>query len=150
MDQQQFEEVANKFVSDVKDTLIAKGDEYVPGEQLSRFHNFEAAAHIVQGSRQQALWGFLAKHLISISDMVQDEPTKHSMAKWEEKLGDAMAYLILLHAMVTESHEDGAMAEQFQGLLASEGISREDRRNLLNETKVDPHHTEVYTSDTGL
>ena len=56
------------------------------------------------GSREKALIGMLAKHLVSVLDMVdsfgkEDLPTTSFI---DEKIGDSINYLILLEAMLKE------------------------------------------------
>ena len=50
--------------------------------------------------------GMLAKHLSSLEQMVRmDKKLSYANNVWEEKLGDAINYLILLEAMVYEENE---------------------------------------------
>ncbi len=51
---------------------------------------------------EKALWGMATKHLVSISDMVS-QGRDYSEDVWDEKIGDAINYLILLRAMVFDS-----------------------------------------------
>jgi hypothetical protein len=43
----------------------------------------------------------MVKHMTSIVDMVLDE-SKHPDALWEEKIGDAIAYLLCLECITKE------------------------------------------------
>jgi hypothetical protein len=44
------------------------------------------------------------KHIISVLDLIGDQARGHhaDQKMWEEKIGDAINYLILLEALVTE------------------------------------------------
>ena len=100
MDQEEFEDIFETQVGLSRNVLVTKAREYATDDD--RLHNFEVAASLIGGTPEQALWGFLVKHLVSISDMIasgQDHPD----AMWDEKLGDAINYLFLLRAQVVES-----------------------------------------------
>ena len=62
--------------------------------QSNRFHNFEKAALFTNLSPRKALWGMLAKHLVSIHDGIE---SNNIIA--EEKLDDAINYLLLLKGL---------------------------------------------------
>ena len=87
-----------------------KGKEYAPGED--RLSNFKKAAHFQGLSPEQALFGMLAKHLVSLAEMVGALPNaSHPLpvnpdpeAMWEEKLTDSINYLFLLEALVRERY----------------------------------------------
>lgn len=88
-------------VGAIRGTLSSKAKEYARADRL---HNFKQAALVLRCSPQQALLGFLTKHLVSIVDMVQDQ-AEHPAALWDEKIGDAINYLVLLEALVKEGDE---------------------------------------------
>lgn len=98
----------------VQETLTKKGDEYT-GEDADRLGNFKVAAKIATTARggvdmnpKRALWGYLLKHLTSIYYMCCMVKKKPSRADWDEKLVDAVSYILLLSAMVDEE-----IAEEF-------------------------------------
>ena len=103
MDGPEFEAVVDATLEKVRDLLIRKGAEYVPEGEPSRFHNFEVAAAFNQQLSTEALWGFLTKHLVSLADMVKTESSEASMMKWDEKINDAIVYLLLLKGIVVEN-----------------------------------------------
>ena len=84
--------------------LIGKNTEYARGgDKLS---NFKKAAGQQGCSPEQALQGMMTKHQVSIVDLIQDidKGTHHSMAVWEEKIGDALNYLFLLRGLLEERY----------------------------------------------
>lgn len=83
--------------------LNQKGQEY--GRGADRLSNFKKAAALQGCTPARACFGFLAKHLVSVADLIADEDrgVLHPMVVWEEKLGDVDAYLPLLEALVLES-----------------------------------------------
>lgn len=104
MTEKEFNEIINDRLKKIVLTLRAKGKEYAYNDD--RLHNFKRAAEMLRCSHEKALMGMLAKHMVSIMDMVDeveaagDNP--YPMKLWEEKLGDAINYLILLEAIVKE------------------------------------------------
>lgn len=53
------------------------------------------------GTPAQNLWGFLKKHLTSVLDLVDgSKPVTKAMV--DEKVGDAINYLVLLEAVLLE------------------------------------------------
>lgn len=97
---EEFEKLFEEIVDDCRQTLVIKAREYA--SDTDRLHNFHAAAGLIGGTPKQALWGFAVKHLVSISDMVASS-YNYTQDQWDEKIGDALNYLILLRAMVKEN-----------------------------------------------
>lgn len=69
-----------------------------------RLHNFERSAKITGESRAQVCIGFFVKHLTSILDIVDSnaQGVVHDDAVLDEKIGDAINYLILLEAILKD------------------------------------------------
>jgi len=86
----------------IKIILGAKANEYARGQD--RLHNFKRVALVKRCTPAEACIDGFCKHLVSILDMVDDlrEGHKSSIQLWEEKIGDAINYLILLEALVKE------------------------------------------------
>ncbi|QAU06758.1 hypothetical protein HWC06_gp52 [Gordonia phage Duffington] len=118
-----FNQLVEETLAEVKQILMIKGVEYVPGgEEQDRFHNFEISAAFNQQRSTEALWGFLTKHLVSLSDMVKVDSTDHTMAKWDEKIHDAIIYLILLKGIVTENDVKMELAKTVAAHISSQPI----------------------------
>lgn len=100
MDHETFEKIFETTVDTSREVLLNKAREYATDSD--RLHNFKKGANLIGGTPEQALWGFLTKHLVSLSDMVYS-PKQYTAAQWEEKIGDSINYLILLKAQVTET-----------------------------------------------
>lgn len=97
----------SEMVDKSLDTLIKKGKSYSSDED--RLHNFRVAAALQGISEKEALAGMLAKHLVSVFDMVKTDesrPRPYSSAVWDEKIGDAINYLLILRAMVDIEREE--------------------------------------------
>jgi hypothetical protein len=85
--------------------MHSKGKEYSPGED--RLSNFKDAGAMQRVSPEQALFGMLTKHLVSLADMCKavtagGEPATQEM--WIEKLTDSTNYLFLLTALLKERY----------------------------------------------
>lgn len=108
MKREDFDAFLEERFDHIRAVLASKGAEYVPEEEnveggveeQSRFHNFYIAAAFNSETPERALWGMLTKHLVSLSDLVQMESADTPLYIWDEKLTDAINYLLLLHAMV--------------------------------------------------
>lgn len=95
----------NVLFEDVVDqerkTLGVKAQEY---GQPGRLWNFKRGAEISGMSPRMTLWGYLVKHLTSISDICwSDKPVDRAFLR--EKIGDARNYLFLLEALVRDESE---------------------------------------------
>lgn len=102
-----FENSINEMVEKSLNTLVKKGKSY--SSDADRLHNFRVAATLQGISEKEALAGMLAKHLVSVFDMVKTDesrPRPYSSAVWDEKIGDAINYLLILRAMVDIEGEE--------------------------------------------
>lgn len=90
--------VHNGFYRDLG-ILDKKAPEYVDVNK-DRLSNFKKAAALQGETPEQALFGMLSKHLVSLSEMVGDPANDRD--KWEEKITDSRNYLHLLESLVIE------------------------------------------------
>lgn len=98
MNLKDFERVTEERLNACHSTLIRKGAEYAT---LDRLHNFKVAAAMQEIPVKQALWGMMAKHIVSLTDMCM-QPDNYPLDLWDEKIGDGINYLLLLNAVVKE------------------------------------------------
>ena len=89
----------------IETVLGAKGEEYATDND--RLHNFKVAAQVQGITVKEALSGMMAKHTVSVYDMIADGKD-HSLDKWDEKILDHINYLILLRAIVVEEKNEAA------------------------------------------
>lgn len=97
-----FNRIITAMLDHCTDTLIDKAKEYATDDRL---HNFKQAAHLQKVTPVQALGGMMAKHTISVYDMIATGET-YPLELWDEKIGDSINYLLLLRAMVEEDHKN--------------------------------------------
>ena len=95
-----FNAIVNQQLLIAKELLTSKGQEYA-GQTVDRLSAFKKAAALQGTDQKAALFGMLAKHLVSLSDMCTSGQ-KYNADRWNEKITDAINYLILLRAVVTE------------------------------------------------
>ena len=108
MSAEEFDSVVEDRVNTAMRTMTSKGLEYAAGH--NRLHNFDRASEMLSSTPEAALLGYLAKHLVSLHDMVESVDELHPdgslclidlpYAVWEEKIGDTINYLIWLDALV--------------------------------------------------
>lgn len=103
MNPETFDKFLEETLDRTREVLRSKGHEYAHDPDESRFHNFEVTAQFLQCSEEQALWGFVSKHLVSLSDMVKPakdgQYVSYSLDQWDEKTGDVINYMILLRGI---------------------------------------------------
>lgn len=104
MNHAEFNKLLNEIVIRTTNVLAKKSDEY--STDIDKLHNFKRAGKMLQCSPERALIGMLTKHIISILDIVDDvDINKYPRATHpiiEEKITDAINYLILLEALIKE------------------------------------------------
>lgn len=100
MNNQTFEVEFNRSVDHSREVLIAKAKEYA-ADNADRLNQFYRAAAVQQITPEQALLGMMTKHFTSICDMCK-EPSKYSLSKWDEKIGDLRNYTFLLDALLRD------------------------------------------------
>lgn len=108
----EFNAVVEKRLDLVRKLLVSKGKEYSTDADV--FHNFRAATGLsFHEAPEKVAWEFMVKHLQSIKDILDHVETGGfngypSEALVEEKIGDAVNYLILIEGMLKEriKHEN--------------------------------------------
>lgn len=90
--------ISNRFKKTTKQMAI-KQKEYA--ETYDVLHNFKSAASLALETPEQALWGMLLKHIISVQDTIKKN--KPMTNEWiDEKIGDCINYFILLEAILND------------------------------------------------
>lgn len=100
MTDKQFDKVVDEQLKKCNSVLFAKACEYATADRL---HNFKVAAGLQNCTPEQALGGMMAKHTVSVYDMIRDG-RQHNLELWDEKITDSINYLLLLRALVEERH----------------------------------------------
>lgn len=80
-----------------EEILDKKFNEY--GLHKDPYWHFNRAADLLQQSPEQVLMALFSKHLTCIVEMAE-EPPYYTRERWDEKLTDAINYLLILSSMV--------------------------------------------------
>ena len=101
MSPKDFNELVERRFKLAREVLTTKGIEYsTAGDKL---HNFKRAAAMDGETPEEALWGMLKKHLVSVMDAIEKIDRFGVTQAWiDEKLGDCQNYFILLEGLMTE------------------------------------------------
>lgn len=94
----EFQKVLEDTIGQVEDILGKKAVEYANNDRLQ---NFKKVSNLCKITPEQALAGMMAKHTVSIYDMIMSNE-HFSGEKWDEKIVDHINYLILLKALIIE------------------------------------------------
>ena len=105
MNATRFNQVLADQIEKINEILGSKAGEYA--DDNDRLHNFKASASLQGITPMEALRGKMAKHTISIYDMIGSGQT-FPLEKWDEKITDHINYLILLRALVVEWDDEDA------------------------------------------
>lgn len=100
MKRENFNKIVENTINEITDTLIHKGIEYAPFDD--RLSSFKKSAILMDTLPQYALVGQLSKHIVSIFEMAEMTPKSFTNEKWDEKINDAICYLILLKGIIRE------------------------------------------------
>jgi len=93
-----FQAILEYCFDEEKKLIGVKAEDYArDGDRLA---NFKSGAAFTGLSPRQTLWGYLAKHLSSVKEIVDGKNVSRSILR--EKIGDARNYLLLLEALVLE------------------------------------------------
>lgn len=111
MTREKFNDVLDRTLNKCVATLGVKAGEYATEDRL---HNFKVAAEIQNCTPITALAGMMAKHTVSVYDLIKRQEQGYDIEKelWDEKIGDSINYLILLSALVEERLEEEGLEEE--------------------------------------
>ena len=115
MNNKKFSELVDEIRAASIDTLTAKNGKY--SAMADALHNFRDGAAITGDTMAQTCWGYMAKHLVALRDMVRANRFD-DRDDFKEKLQDTINYLCILWAIGNEQREIMRMAlswEQKQG-----------------------------------
>ena len=102
MRHKEFEKLLKEIIERTTKVLSTKSDEY--STDSDKLHNFKRAGKMLGCTPEKALVGMCTKHIISILYIVDNEDNSETIDVKiiEEKITDAINYLILLEALLKE------------------------------------------------
>lgn len=105
MTRQKFiDEIVERRLSLIRDVLAKKNSEYASDDDVFKAFVLSTSFSLHK-TPQATAWEFMVKHLQSIHQIVSDYETSGKLpneAQLEEKIGDAINYLILIEGMFKE------------------------------------------------
>lgn len=102
-----FNKIVNSQLDYCKSLLCKKGEEY-DADSNDRFHSFKVAAALQNKTPIQALAGMMAKHTVSIYDLIAQNSSDSAI--WDEKITDHINYLLLLKGLLMD--ENGGLNDE--------------------------------------
>lgn len=100
MNHEDFEIVFDRQVEQCSQILAKKSEEYA--SDSDKLLNFKTSSGLQHITPEKALSGMMAKHTVSIYDMIESEKV-YPDEVWAEKITDHINYLILLRALVFDT-----------------------------------------------
>lgn len=108
MTRKQFvEDVVQRRIKLIQDVLQTKNEEYAGQEDVFKAFT-ESLPLSFHDTKQAVAWEFMVKHLQSIKLIIEERAKTGKLPDeklLEEKIGDAINYLILIEGMFKEEYE---------------------------------------------
>jgi hypothetical protein len=104
MKQDGFKKVLKASIERSLAVLASKAQDYA--READRLRNFKEAGALQNVTPEEARFGMLAKHIVSVSEMVEDlgQGRDWPMEVWQEKIGDSLNYFHLLEGLLAERY----------------------------------------------
>ena len=99
MTPERFNLILEERIAKMRDVLASKSKEY--STSTDKLYNFTEGCEMAGQTPKAYLWCLLTKHLMCVRDMAYD---KLSPSYTDEKIGDAISYLVLLEALLIEEN----------------------------------------------
>jgi len=106
MDKVMFEKCKNHLLSKAAKVRAAKESEYFSTDDV--LGSLKRIAAFRDKETPEAIMNLVAKQLVSISDMVNNEPLMLDpipLDQWEEKLVDSINYILKFYAALREARQ---------------------------------------------
>lgn len=97
-----FNEIVKEETNYIQQLLIAKQEEY--NLDADRMSHFKHASATSGWPAEKCLYGYLLKHIMSITDMINSGET-FTRERWIEKITDICNYLILLLGLLEDENK---------------------------------------------
>ena len=106
MKNDEFNRIMQKRIDQVTSTMTTKSAEYT---RTDRLENLKKIASLCQMTTEKATFTLVAKHIVALNEFIEDldRGTVQPADRWDEKIGDVIAYMLLLDAAVAERLKRG-------------------------------------------
>lgn len=128
MNAKKLDKIVDKWLDIEQNNLKNKSVQY--STDNDRLANFKQAAELQGCTPEEALFGFVSKHIVALADYVKD-PGGTPRPWFDEKIMDIRAYMILLDALLEERDQ---LSEKDILALVGEGVLDD----VLNAGKPKP------------
>lgn len=112
MDNKKFNSLVDELRTASIDTLAAKNAKYA-GYSGDALHNFRTGAAFTGDTLARTCWGYMAKHLVALHDMVITNQFD-DRDDFLEKCQDTVNYICILWAIGNEQREIMGMARAWE------------------------------------
>lgn len=102
MNHDTFATIWQDAVTHSETTLLVKSDEYGTSEDV--LHNIRQSAVLEQTTLRASVGGKLSTAIVKIYDMIREDELAPVEA-WDNKIGEAINYLMLLKAAAIDEHK---------------------------------------------
>lgn len=102
MTHERFNKIVEEETDYIKSLLLTKQAEYNLDDD--RMSHFKHAAGMSGWPSEKCLYGYMLKHLMSITDMINSDE-KFTRERWVEKTTDICNYLILLLGLLEDENK---------------------------------------------
>lgn len=109
MNQQEFEEIVNETVAEIKNLLAVKGGEYARSDD--RLANFKRGAADTGATPLQVAFIYASKHIDSIITYIRDDAIgakRDRSEPIEGRLNDLINYCIFIKALIKDQEREEA------------------------------------------
>jgi hypothetical protein len=100
MSNSELKDIMNTQLDRVEEILTAEGSKY--SDDADCLSTFKLAGDLQNITPRVALSGMMTKDTVAIYLMVSHPTGSHTLAEWDEKLTNHIAYLVLLRAILEE------------------------------------------------
>lgn len=109
---QEFKKHQADFFIELAKRHARKQEEY--GDGKNPFHNFDEAIGLsLHNDPEKVGWEFCVKHLQSVKDILNT--LEYDQAMIDEKFGDIIIYMTLIHGMLTKRKQNEKSLSRRQG-----------------------------------
>ena len=106
MTPERFQEVVDSQIKLCKQVLDSRAESYSADDD--RLHNFKQAAYLNVVLPEDSLFGMVSKQIVALSDEIHLADCREdiSVLRSTEYITDIINYMLLLKALITETHDE--------------------------------------------
>jgi len=107
MDKKEFATLSRETLQEILDLIEKKGREYANEDAFSNFKRASGGLSY-HDKPEMVAWEYATKHFQSIKDIISESvPSSDAVVK--EKVNDAIAYLLIIKAMLLEKEQKSSI-----------------------------------------